>query len=298
MRKYGKRLMAIAICATSIASTACGRSSDVPVESKDVVTTLDEALSEISSDMEATTTETDTTEEATTETSTTTMEAETTTEIATTTEAETTTEAPTTTVPETTAQQETTTAQPTTEAPTTTQATASSAEKILNGASLNPVRSDFEPMNEYIDQLFAEIIKDNMTTYQKVKACYDYLINNCSYGMNEYVYDYIEYYFWGYQYEVSAYGMLKGHVGVCDDYSATFAMLMQAIGLDCYVVGGQTSKAGGGYTGHAWCEMNIGGTIYVFDPQVEDNIANGGTIKYYRFCKTYGEVPNKYIKSE
>lgn len=182
---------------------------------------------------------------------------------------------------------------------TTTQAASSSAEKLLNGAVLNPKRSDFDPMNEYIDQLFAEIIKPDMTTYQKVKACYDYLINNCSYGHNEYVYDYIEaYFFYGYQYEVSAYGMLKGHIGVCDDYSATFAMLMQAIGLDCYVVGGQTTKASGGYTPHAWCEMNIDGVIYVFDPQVEDNIAKGGAIKYYRFCKTYEQVPSKYIKAE
>ena len=73
---------------------------------------------------------------------------------------------------------------------------------------------------------------------------------------------------------------------------------MQAIGLNCYLVGGQTSKSGGGYTGHAWCEMNLNGTIYVFDPQVEDNIAKGGTIKYYRFGKTYDQVPGKYIKSE
>ena len=171
-----------------------------------------------------------------------------------------------------------------------------SLEKVLNSAALNPTRSDFTPLNELMDKLFSEIFKEGMSTYQKVKACYDYLINSCSYGHNEYVYDYIEAYFYGYKYQVSAYGILKGHIGVCDDYSAAFAMLMQAIGLDCYVVGGQTSKAGGGYTGHAWCEMNVNGVIYVFDPQVEDNIAKGGTIKYYRFGKTYEQVPGKYIK--
>ena len=178
------------------------------------------------------------------------------------------------------------------------QTTSSSVEKILNGAAQNPWRSDFEPLNEQVDKLFSEIFKDGMTTYDKVKACYDYLINNCSYGYNECVYDYIEAYFYGYQYEVSAYGLLKGHIGVCDDYSATFAMLMRYIGLDCYVVGGQTSKSGGGYTGHAWCEMSINGMIYVFDPQVEDNIAKGGTINYYRFCKTYDQVSGKYIKEQ
>ena len=34
----------------------------------------------------------------------------------------------------------------------------------------------------------------------------------------------------------------------------------------------------------------------MFDPQVEDNIAAGGAIRYLRFCKTYEEVPDKYIR--
>ena len=183
---------------------------------------------------------------------------------------------------------------------TTTKAPAkeSNIQKAINSATLNPFRSDFTPAYEELDKVFAQIFTDSMTTYDKVKACYDYLINNCSYGNNEYVMDYIDYYFYGYSYEVRTYGILKGKIGVCDDYSAAFATMMQALGLNCYVVGGQTSKSGGGYTGHAWCEMNINGTIYVFDPQVEDNIAKGGSIKYYRFGKTYEQVPGKYIKEE
>lgn len=174
----------------------------------------------------------------------------------------------------------------------------SNLESIINSQTLNPFRSDFTPAYEEIDKVFATIFTDGMTTYDKVKACYDYLINNCSYGNNEVMMDYIDYYFYGYSYEVRTYGMLKGKIGVCDDYSSTFATMMQAIGLNCYLVGGQTSKSGGGYTGHAWCEMNLNGTIYVFDPQVEDNIAKGGAIKYYRFGKTYEQVPGKYIKEE
>lgn len=174
----------------------------------------------------------------------------------------------------------------------------SNLQKAINSQKLNPFRSDFTPAYDEIDKVFAKIFKDGMTTYDKVKACYDYLINNCSYGHNESMMEYIDYYFYGYSYEVSTYGILKGKIGVCDDYSAAFATMMQALGLDCYVVGGQTSKAGGGYTGHAWCEMKLNGTIYVFDPQVEDNIAKGGSIKYYRFGKTYEQVKGKYIKAE
>ena len=37
-------------------------------------------------------------------------------------------------------------------------------------------------------------------------------------------------------------------MGMCDDYSAAFATMMHALGLNCYVVGGQTSAAAGGNT--------------------------------------------------
>ena len=180
----------------------------------------------------------------------------------------------------------------------TSSSISTSVQNILNKAKLNPNRSNFEPLNKEIDIVFAEVISNDMTTYEKVKACYDYLIDYCSYGNNDARYDYVEYLFSEYYGEVSAYGMLKGKIGVCSDYSEAFAMLMRAIGLNCYTVDGQTAKSGGGYTGHTWCEMNINGTIYVFDPQVEDNIAKGGEVYYYRFCKKYEEVPTKYIKYE
>ena len=66
------------------------------------------------------------------------------------------------------------------------------------------------------------------------------------------------------------------------------------IGLDSAYVSGSTHASGGGYTGHNWVEVYIGGQTYVFDPQVEDNISGGGT--YQRFCKTYAQVPGKYVK--
>ncbi len=174
---------------------------------------------------------------------------------------------------------------------------------ILNNATLNPKKSAYEPLNEVIDQTFSEILNDDMTTYEKVKTCYDYLIENCIYGvniMNDYFHSWD--YFWSGDFflysmeDLKAYGMLTGFVGGCSDYSPAFATMMQAIGLDCYTVDGETSAAAGGYLYHVWCEMLIDDVIYVFDPQVEDNIAKGGTINYYRFGKTYEQVPEKYIK--
>ena len=129
-----------------------------------------------------------------------------------------------------------------------------------------------------------------MTTYEKVRACYDYLVDTCHYGDNVLRLDFPEA-----NGTARAYGMLVGHVGACDDYSSAFAALTRAIGLNCYTVYGQTARADGGYTGHIWCVMNIDGVEYVFDPQIDDNI---GADIYYRFCVTYDETPDSYYPSE
>ena len=129
--------------------------------------------------------------------------------------------------------------------------------------------------------------------YAKVKACYDYLISNTSYqrnmplpavdGNNSYI-------------NSAAYGCLTTGLGSCNRYSAAFIAMMTRLGFDARYVEGQCTSAGGGYTGHVWVEVYINGTAFVFDPQVEDNIAGGGAIQYLRFCKTYAQVPGKYIK--
>ena len=169
-----------------------------------------------------------------------------------------------------------------------------SFQTVLNNAVLTPTITGYEPADQAISAVLAAITTPEMTTYQKVQACYDYLINTCSYGENKVVYDKIEDYFYGYAGPVGAYGLLVGHVGVCDDYSDAFVAMMRTLGLNSYVVGGQTHKASGGYTPHAWAIVKIDGIEYVFDPQLDDNIAKGGKIGYYRFGKTYDQIPGKY----
>ena len=152
----------------------------------------------------------------------------------------------------------------------------SALEEILNNASLNPQYSEYIPLNEEVDKLLKEITTSDMTTYQKVKACYDYLINTCARGDNKVADEANPWESLFFYTEIKAYGLLTGHFGGCSDYSPAFAALMQAIGLNCYIVDGETSAAAGGYTYHVWCEMLIDDTVYVFDSQVEDNIAKGG----------------------
>ena len=172
----------------------------------------------------------------------------------------------------------------------TSKASASDAEYLLNNAELYPTLTGADYCDEIVQETLAQITSDNMSTYDKVFACYNYLVNTCSYGDNVLRLDFPEA-----NGTARAYGMLVGHVGACDDYSCAFAALTRAIGLNCYTVYGQTARADGGYTGHIWCVIAIDGVEYVFDPQIDDNI---GADIYYRFCVTYDETPDSYYPSE
>ncbi|OUQ38451.1 transglutaminase domain-containing protein [Faecalibacterium sp. An122] len=168
-----------------------------------------------------------------------------------------------------------------------TQQSLTGAEARIANATLTPDRNWPEPLLTVADQILAQV--GGSTPYEQLRGCYDWLIQNCSYGsvlsnLNQ-----------GGWLAEDAYSIMTQRVGVCDNYSAAFAVLARMIGFDARIQTGQTHRAAGGYTGHAWCVINIHGVDYVFDPQVEDNIAADGAIRYLRFCKTYEEVPDKYI---
>ena len=163
----------------------------------------------------------------------------------------------------------------------TTSAEAADAEYILNNAELYPTSTGADYCDEIVWQTLNQITTDDMTTCEKVRACYDYLVDTCTYGDNVLRLDFPED-----NGTARAYGMLVVHVGACDDYSCAFAALTRAIGLNCYTVYGQTARADGGYTGHICC---------VIDPQIDDNI---GANVYYRFCMTYDETPGSYYDDE
>lgn len=141
-----------------------------------------------------------------------------------------------------------------------------------------------------------------MTTYDKVKACYDYLIRTMSYGGGVIAYWEVEELIGDVTYEKSgdeliiymAYRLFTDHVGVCDYYSSAFVVMTRAIGLETYVVGGTVRKKDGGRTGHAWVNMKLNGTYYNFDPQVEDNNTYNNVIHYTYFGKTDAETGTLY----
>ena len=161
------------------------------------------------------------------------------------------------------------------------------ARQILDSIPLYPRdTTGYDDLDALLDSIFAQIITQDMDTHDKLKACYDYLINHTVYGANPY---------YGSSYHY-AYGVFEEGIGVCDDYSAAFAVMARKIGVPVYTAGGSTHKSNGDFTPHTWCQLDYNGVTYIFDPQVEDVIANGrgGAIMYIRFAGTTSQLADKY----
>ena len=158
--------------------------------------------------------------------------------------------------------------------------------QVLDSIPLYPESTGYTDLDAYLDYIFSQIFTADMDTHDKLKACYDYLINHTVYGHNTYH---------GGSYH-RAYDVLLMGMGVCDDYSAAFSVMARRIGVPMYTAGGSTHKASGGFTPHAWCQLDYNGTTYIFDPQVEDVIAGGrgGSIMYIRFGGTAAQLADKY----
>ena len=163
----------------------------------------------------------------------------------------------------------------------------------LNSIPLTPTSyaAYYPDLDVLLDQIFAAIITPEMDTQDKLQACYDYIINNTSYGYTS---------CWTMDPFVVAGVVLTEHYGVCDDYTATLCVMAWKLGIPMYAMAGQTHTTDGGFTGHAWCQLDINGVSYIFDPQVEDAIAGrqNGRISYIRFGGTTTQLADKYQNGE
>lgn len=71
------------------------------------------------------------------------------------------------------------------------------------------------------------------------------------------------------------YGFTK-NTGNCYVMAATFYYMARLLGYDAYQVAGYVPKKGGGVTPHSWCELVIGNTTYVFDPNFTNETGRNG----------------------
>lgn len=153
-----------------------------------------------------------------------------------------------------------------------------------------------EPLPCYFTQM-AEQAVENMhlsgseAPRDKVLAAYRYVIENTFYAEFEQP---VLVDNWRYEdacgqpptvYEVMAAGPLVYGFGTCEDYSAALIVLLEHMGFEALYVPGLTFSVHNTLVDHAWVMVNVEGTWYHIDPQLEDNVIKGPTTSYRYFLK-------------
>lgn len=203
------------------------------------------------------------------------------------------TEEPATTEPVT---EEPVTTEPVTEEPTTEYI---STYSLLMSEELKPRKSGYAELDVLIDNVFSEILTDDMNNYTKVWTSYLYLVDNVTYSR-------------GMDANTGAYSasspentpteilwatdLLNTKMGCCYNYSATFVFFLRALGYDAYIVSGNVPAYNGGVTPHCWVLVNLGGKQFTFDPDLDMNYFTRGDCetKDWWFGRSIDEVAYFY----
>ncbi len=135
-----------------------------------------------------------------------------------------------------------------------------------------------------LQQVIDQVTTPAMSQEGKLRACYDYVVNSFSY---ERKYSFQNVSGWERTYALE---MLTKRKGNCYNFAATFGCLAEKLGYSVNTIAGATGARGGGWTPHSWVEINMGGTVYIFDPEMEH--ANG----YDLWKKTYATSVLRYKK--
>lgn len=176
---------------------------------------------------------------------------------------------------------------------------------IINAVEeLNEAAPKSPDLSAYIDEILPSIVNEDMDAFEQVKACFDYVRDNTAYGthytqanMNTHLGNTTIGTIYRKYGEVEGFGAvaLKNRVGMCNAYASAFILLVRKLGFDAYLVKGSTKGSGGGYRYHEWCEININGMVYVFDPQLDQSLSRYFG-NYQVFCVTYEQIPGRYRK--
>lgn len=145
--------------------------------------------------------------------------------------------------------------------------------------------SGVSALAQLVSRTVASVTTPEMTGAQKLRACYEYVLDFTSYQRS---------------YEtpsgdwVGPYAaeLLTTGKGNCYRYAAAFACLAKGIGYEARVATGQIKAARGGVTPHGWTEVKIDGEWYLFDPDMED------AKKWDFYKKTYDGYPVKPLEKQ
>ncbi|WP_058301767.1 S-layer homology domain-containing protein [Gorillibacterium timonense] len=133
---------------------------------------------------------------------------------------------------------------------------------------------------EKATDILHQIIKPDMTEFDKELAIHDYLVLHTAYDYDHYLTDTVP------ADSYSAYGVLFKGTAVCQGYANAAQLLLELAGIDSQIVYGMANG-----DGHAWNKVNIGGDDYNLDVTWDDPVPDiQGQTNYAYFNVTDEEL--------
>ena len=139
----------------------------------------------------------------------------------------------------------------------------------------------------YVAEILAACTDESMTQLEKLRAVFDYVRNYGYLGRNPSIADAVMS-----QEQAASYAckIFETGKGDCYNFTAAFYWLARGLGYDATAVVGTCRYTWGTRAiSHAWVEIPMDGTVYLFDPQIENyNLRSGiSNTAYGAFQVTY-----------
>ncbi|KRQ85974.1 Transglutaminase-like superfamily protein [Caloramator mitchellensis] len=147
---------------------------------------------------------------------------------------------------------------------------------------INKIKEMKSQVLDEVNRIVTQIINNNMSERDKVKAIHDYIVNNTKYDYQNFLNDTIPHE------SYTAYGVLIKRVGVCQGYAHAMYLLLKEAGIENIIITGY-----GKGQPHAWNLVKVDGKYYHVDATFDDPIVNGGsiqTLKYDYFLITDSKI--------
>ncbi len=173
---------------------------------------------------------------------------------------------------------------------------------LLKGAKLDQLRTGHSKLDANINKVLEMTCKSDMTTYEKVRNIYDYMmyfyeVKSSSYVDNDSIYEFCSSYEYTSKFDMEiiyrANKLFENKSGDSKDYACAFTVLLRNIGIEAYYIEGE--KMGESeYQSHGYTVVVLDGKNYIFDVAEEDELSANSKVEYKVFCKTISELEEKY----
>ena len=124
---------------------------------------------------------------------------------------------------------------------------------------------------EKASAVLSEVVREDMSDYEKELAVHDWMIDNAEYDPGE-----LNHAPGGPAPEPdhnNPYGLMLRGKGICVGYSSTFQLFMDMLGIECITVRG-TANEGGPGNEHAWNMVRLDGEWYCVDVTWDDPVGS------------------------